>query len=959
MRLPRIKKRLLIRLAIGLFLVFVFCSALFVFEYLGHDERIRDKYPKFGFVGDLPKVLDVFYLPLTIFRESKLPLYQLVIDPKDLKELDDSRPEGRLLLDEDTKRVPAKFIYDGRTYNVKVGYRGTFLDHWRYEKKSWRINFEDPEYFNGYASIDLIIPETRGFFSEEINNFRAKKFGLVVPDSRFIQLKINNKYYGPYWEAEHWNAGFLERHRLPPDANLYGEVNPWWQDLFYFASDWRKYSQDRISPVDNFAEVDLLTNLFTQADDWEFWQKIPLILDMDNFYRWHALNTLSGTIHSDSVHNIRLYFNNVLGKFQFIPWDISQGLEPTIDVNYNILASRILRNPEFLSERNKVLYDYIKDDKNLEDELAYYDKLYKETKLAFWEDETELYSHFYFDKKVSNRRKMFAIQYRSTQDAFKEEGRQAVIFDVTANQSKKNQIPLNLVASFKAMVRAFSDFKIAELTVTPNKEIIESVKRAKFYLYYDKNRNQILDKDDLKLADLTFNPTAEKLEASFLEPETYYNLYTERTFTNPSLPEVPNGEPVDIVQTVHQFFVVSDQRVLPPANLIFQNADLKLANVFTGETLKPQLVYADATTFEYLDEVTYNIQTFLSKNSIFSKGSGNEIILLPGNYDINKTIIIPKNLSLRIMAATQLNFAPGISLISYGPITAIGTASEPIIFTAQNISKPWGVVGVISAGKSIFNYTRFEHGGQAYVNGSFFSGMLSLFATDGEITNSQISYATGDDGVNVKYGQALIQNNYFYKNGFDALDLDWSDSQIINNTFIDNGNDGMDISGSRALIKNNLVRGSGDKCLSIGEKSEPIIFNNALISCNIGIASKDLSNPQIVNNVIYQNNEGISAYQKKPIFGGAKAEVYNTIIWGNKEQIKLDDKSTIKVASSDIENGWAGEGNVEINPEFLNNYLLPVGSQLNNLGNKEILKNLVEENLVQTPIGLIKELWPR
>jgi len=205
---------------------------------------------------------------------------------------------------------------------------------------------------------------------------------------------------------------------------------------------------------------------------------------------------------------------------------------------------------------------------------------------------------------------------------------------------------------------------------------------------------------------------------------------------------------------------------------------------------------------DFSDLVNLSAVDFMKRNSFFSIASqdSTKLIVHKGEYEIDETIVIPKSLSLTIEPGTVLRFKVGRSLISYSPIIAAGTESEPIRFTAQNKWRKWGVVGVVNAAPSVFEHVIFEHGRQACVNDIDFFGCLSLIATDVEITNSQFLNLCGKDAAYVKQGRVSIHDNIFRNTFKDGLDLDGGAGEVSHNQFINCGDEGIDLSENDHLV---------------------------------------------------------------------------------------------------------------------------------------------------------------
>ncbi|MFH1551729.1 MAG: right-handed parallel beta-helix repeat-containing protein [bacterium] len=415
---------------------------------------------------------------------------------------------------------------------------------------------------------------------------------------------------------------------------------------------------------------------------------------------------------------------------------------------------------------------------------------------------------------------------------------------------------------------------------------------------------------------------------------------------------------IDLKPIKYRFFVAPNRN-----DLEIKQVDLGLVNALTREKIDPTIHYLDQRTFAYFEQINQSFEQFHNQHPYFTRDiqDTNQIKLLAGNYNINKTVIIPKGFSLKIEPGAVLNFAPGASLVSYGPVLAQGTKNKLIRFIGQRVSESWGVFGVLGehSEKSIFEYCLFENGKNDYINGVFYSSQLSVHYADVVIRNCEFRYAKGDDGLNVKKGRVEIVANYFYENGFDGLDLDWVSGSVENNQFLNNGNDGLDLSGAKnLLISGNVVNKSGDKCLSVGEGSEKttIIFNNLFFGCDMGVAVKDDSKVVLLNNTIVNNRIGLSIYEKKPVFGGALPKVINTLIWDNEKSIEIDAKSDIDISYSNIKGGYKGDNNFAQEPIFQDNYLLVNNQQNQDLitgGSVKILETIMNIQKQIAPIGMI------
>jgi len=843
----------------------LFVSLLYVSKNrndLIYSNSIKKLLPAYRFLrGFSNDCLDMLYL-FEMKRNVGIPQYVLEIKPEDLRKLNENLPDsisdeifdGAVWLgDEHKETVPAKFIYNGKEYKVDVRYRGMNPNHWTREKRSWQIKFDKDNLFEGLRVIKLILPDDRKYFVEHMNNYRAKKFGLAFPEAKYSQLKINNGDHSVYYQIDDWSKEFLEKNKLPSDTNFYVTEEEYGLDNYYLkgitsysAFDdiifWKKEINDKIFNFENYSELDFLLNLLKQDNFSEIAENI---IDLEKFYKWQMVSILAGSDHQDDTGNLRLYFNNVSGKFEFMPWDVSIGDYSADWASVSLfVAQKIHSNPNNLLELNKMLWEYVSNKDNLEDDLDFYDNTYNALKSAFYADFKKHDNNFTFDSKVKGARKHFENHFEAVKELLKNNDVDTLV--------RYNDLESLIAVDFK--VNNFSGLKLQSIFLSS--ELVYGGT-----LYFDSDNDGVFSLKD-------------KFVSSKLDEINYF-LYPGK----------------------HTLFIKLNS--FDENNVDISEIKFDVVNAVTSKEAKiKDARFVDISTFNYFSKIDLTPEEFVAENKIFSVSNGN-IILRKGGYYIAEDIIVPKNTLLRIEPGTRLFFKKGVSLISYSPIEAVGTEWQPIIFQSSDINKSWGVVGVLNCGEkeSKFVNTRFSNGGEAYINGVYFSGMLSSYHSNLKLADSIIENAKSEDGLNLKYAGVEITNSRFTANSSDAIDLDYATGILENNFFDKNGNDGIDLSGSSVLINNNKVLSSGDKCISIGEKSENLVVsNNILDGCKIGIEVKDASTPRIIDNVIQNNEIGINAYLKKPIFiKGGLPEVYNTKFQDNGEKTKADEFSKIEI----------------------------------------------------------------
>ena len=799
-------------------------------------------------------------------KSSKLPTYEIVISPKKYNKLMAAREEKLKNPDFRFPYKKAKFIHEDKEYDVKVKLRGLLSNHWMEAKKSWRVKFPKDNLFKGIRSLNLIVPADKDYLKEHLAYYTAKKYGLSVPYSNFAGLRINGKYQGVYFEVEQMGKGYLARNLQPEDTNLYdGEDNYIIRNVFKDIGFWKKFRSERISKTDNYSDLYKLLEVL-EASDEAFNKNIAHLVNIDKLLRWNANAMLYFDYHQNNYHNIRLLFSHISGKFEPLIWDCSHPqYNPNVDRLYNDLVTRILKNPEFLHRRNMILWDYLKDDINLRDDLSFFDKLRYKTRYAFLGDTKKDISNLRFLYVMRSIRRDITTYYDTLKDKFQDSYLHGTVHYNTGDPS--------VLACLELISGGFSASEL-------NKIIIEVEGVANLCrIYYDKNNNSLFDESDLFIAE-----SSKHNDKDIEFKDVNLVLYPDRRVEDKTLKPVPEK---------HTIFVINDNR--EPRSV--KNIILECSNAVTRQNIIPNIRMVDDENFKSFDYLTLSPVEFAERFSLFEATRDKyKFVLKSGEHIIDETVIVPENVEINIEPGAVILFNSNSSFISYGRIIAKGTKENPIIIKAKDsVRKTMAVVGKGADG-SIFSNVVIKDGSETFINGICFTGALAVHDSEVIISDCVFEDNHGDDALNIKKATARIENCIFRNNDFDAIDLDFAEDGIIERCqFINNGNDAIDTSSSKIVIKNNIINNCSDKGISCGEGTIVTIFNNSISGCDIGIAIKDRSFAVLINNSILNNSKGISLYNKKQIWQkGGVVTVYNTVL-KNTHDIELLGDSDIKI----------------------------------------------------------------
>lgn len=347
-------------------------------------------------VKNLIRLTDVFYRAPA--PEKPLPAYALEVDTEDLQEIESALPrEAKGFLTDDAKVwVPGTFTTEGSVYKVKVRVRGLGHNHWRYAKKSWRVKFAKDDLFRGMREITLIIPEDREWTGEMLNVYRAAKFGLPHPPSRFITMTLNGSAPMLYFEAEHWGKPMLEKLALPGDSEIFKPDSPpgKYQEAYhahYDSAYWRSYT-DSLTPLESSEVIDAFISLLQDDAHLEegFRERVETLFDLDQLTAWYALSLLSGNHHAH-IGNVRLYHDPSTGKIIPFPWDISLAYPgPLEPVKGNEFWKQVFEIAEYKERTIDILRSYLDDKENTEDDLRFIASVRAQIESAAYRDPYKL-----------------------------------------------------------------------------------------------------------------------------------------------------------------------------------------------------------------------------------------------------------------------------------------------------------------------------------------------------------------------------------------------------------------------------------------------------------------------------------------------------------------------------------------------------------------------------------------
>ncbi|OGZ57334.1 MAG: hypothetical protein A2827_03555 [Candidatus Spechtbacteria bacterium RIFCSPHIGHO2_01_FULL_43_30] len=371
----------------------------------------------------LQKSANIIHFPYW-FKETKLPVYNLFIDPDDIRIMDDILPQNIFSDNLDVEnRVFVNAVFQSGDFlsEADVRYRGALNSHWTHAKRSLLIKFPGDKLFQKMKAIDIIVPRDRAYLMELVNNSRLKRAGLVSPNMFFAWVKINNKDAGVYLVKERFSAGWLEKNSIAPDSEIFSQVTSVDKNTPYIDFNLYEYiawTREINQTNQHFEELETLFYLFRQSDEI-FYKNIANILDLEKWYGAIAMNILAGGSHSMEA-NLNLLFNSVTGKLEPLLEDIHiyeaehNGDPRKAYLTFDPITKRILENQKFYEDYQKVLLKTVSE-QNLKADLELYDQLYEQMKPEFYKDQTKYKGDIRVDITIKEMREWIMLNYKSAQ----------------------------------------------------------------------------------------------------------------------------------------------------------------------------------------------------------------------------------------------------------------------------------------------------------------------------------------------------------------------------------------------------------------------------------------------------------------------------------------------------------------------------------------------------------------
>lgn len=730
--------------------------------------------------------------------------------------------------------VPAGIRYKKQSFKVDIRLKGDLISHLDKNKWSFRVKLKGDNSIWGIKKFSLQSPGQRGDLAQWIFHQALKNEGLIALRYKFVNVIVNGKNWGLYALEEHFDKYLIENNKRREGPILKLDEDMLWRDRY----------QNDFSHQTDFQDYNALN-----VDAF----KKNLLFKNPSLYKAY----ISGFNLLEAFRNKKLTTHEVfdvekLAKY-FAIADLTGASHATrwhnIRFYYNPVTARLepigfdagCDEIHYLLGSLRVQY--------------FVPGAFNKFLSLFFEDEV------FFAEYISQLERISQVDYL---DSFFK----GIDPKLRANQHVLEQ---NLKKYKFSKDVYYRNQKRIKNILTPQKAV---------NAHYESRKGGVVT---LSIGNILSLPVEiDHLEYGddiILEAKTCVVLKARRG-------AVP-------IQYVKKSFYAS-QSALP---LEFDASKCKIFYKLLGasKTNSDPIFLWPGPDSKYLVNEIFNDQRSIKSFEFiqFDKTHKN-FVVNPGFWVVEKDIIVPKGYKLIITGGTNLNLINNSKIISFSPISFIGSEENPVVIISSDQTGQ-GLAVLQAKERSFLEHVTFNGLSNPRNDLWDLTGAITFYESPVSIKKCKFLDNRSEDGLNIVRGEFSISESLFKSTLSDALDIDFGKGEIINTFFADTGNDAIDVSGTLLGLRNIHVRNAGDKGISVGEESKVDLADIFIDKSKIGVAVKDFSEIRGERIQINDSLVGITLYQKKAEFGPALAHLKEVKTKNVKHAYFLEDASELKI----------------------------------------------------------------
>ena len=827
-----------------------------------------------------PDTATVYFDDLHIFSSSgkHYPEYsqsplRLFIDSVDLITIERDRMkafEQGVLETDASSWVPGILFFgqNGDMMEARVRLKGDWLDHLYGEKWSFRVKLRKEYSWRHMRTFSIQTPAARDFLSEWTAHRLCDQEDVLNTSYEFIPVYFKERSLGLYACEEHFEKHLVESRNRREGPILKLTEEAFWaiQQVAYLTKRYHMLPCFETSVIEPFnvnrtVEDPTLKAEFLIAQNLAYEFKNTLqppseLFDLDKLARYYAICDITQAWHAIPWHNQRLYYNPVLCK-----------LEPIVFDGYTHGPILPIGNQAFLGEFDK----FGKSDIEPHQLILFY----------LFQDQQFIKLYIQYLEKYSSVD--FISTFMRSIDPELTEYEEAIRKEFPYYRYDRQFLLKSAAGVREALVRY-------------EKMVSEDPEYASRLL----KNFRVLTKYDTAFHDFF--------------PPHYLKAYMEKTEGRTAWVRVFNDYTHDILLlgtgkgpdrlrypvapgfTLPAFVYGKDQSVLI-------ESDTAARFLYFWVKGREKTYVVPVNPWPYPTEG--NPRRELVQLGVFTRDTsfiieGDRVIFQRGNHHLDESLVVPPGHRVYFEPGCTLNIRNRAGFISYSPVFMQGTATEPVRITSSD-SSAMGFTVLQAGERCLVRHTVFENLNTLDYKGWTLTGAVNFYESDVDIHNSVFRDNLCEDALNIIRSDFLTDSVTFRNTFSDAFDSDFCTGQVTRCRFMQLTNDAIDFSGSTIEISDCYVINAGDKGISCGEKSTLTVSNCIIVDSDKGVASKDLSVLNLSDVSISGCMYGMTAYRKKPEYGGGTIKAQRMQFRDIKHLMWIEEKSTVYMNDSVIQ----------------------------------------------------------
>ncbi len=760
---------------------------------------------------------------------------ELQISERSMRQLEAKREEALakgILETDGSDWVPARFSSDSlEEVAAEVRLKGDWLDHLSGRKWSFRVKMAQGSW-RRMRVFSLHTPKARHFLHEWLLHQLWESEDVLTTRYDFVELFLNGESLGLYAFEEHFEKQLVESRARREGPILKFSEDGYWKTIerqlneqgYIRPGAAYRTTEPRNAPIEAFDEPDpelrpqlvaalqQARQLMQQYREGE--RPVAEVFDLPRLARFYALCDVLNAYHGIVWHNQRFYYNPITDKLEPVGFD---GFGGPPERQYALLGTGALHPDRQLTDQ---LYRQLFQDEQFTN--TYLKELYRLSSRDWLGPKMDSLSAGFLGRLQWIQREFPG--YEARPDDFLRDaayvhslllplGRYSLVAYTEQARGpakqllvgNRHQLPLRILGYGRSKNRMSAGLQAPRiLPAQPEREYLMRLRRDSRDLECGFPEHQAMRKQ--------LPPSFYEIEVGAAATHLFYKVPgIDSLFATPILPYAAPGQRTDFQQ------------------------------------LRRQASPSNNQSYRLLDK---------------------QVVFPAGTHTLTEDLVVPEGYELRLQPGADIRLANGASILSFGPLFALGTQDEPVKISGQN--GQGGGIAIIQAGApSRMNYVLLQGLSNPKSGGWQLTGALTFYESEIEMQNCAIINNRSEDGLNTIRTRFRLSDCFFSRAASDAFDSDFCKGTIRDCRFENSGNDGLDVSGSTVTAERCTFLNNGDKAVSVGEESDLTLLESSITGAVIATASKDYSVLRVRGLRLKDCQQGFVAFQKKPEFGPA------------------------------------------------------------------------------------------